>query len=150
MKGNGGVGMGQEGGGFVLALRDACTQAYKCQKTKAVIKGRCSDSLLITGKDFSDGLLSAPVFHLLIRFPGLLVHSKREGRGCLGDDGARIMLRRCLEKHERGRGFCCPKAFPGGRSWGSQKDYAQPCSIIFWHGKRTSVLSSLTKPGCAE
>lgn len=48
-----------------------------------MIKGRCSDSLLTTGKDLSDGLVSAPIFHLLIRFPGLLVHSKREGRGCL-------------------------------------------------------------------
>ena len=48
-----------------------------------MIKSRHSNSLLITGKDLSGSLISAPIFHLLIMFPGLLVHSKREGRGCL-------------------------------------------------------------------
>lgn len=48
-----------------------------------MIKGQYSNSLLITGKDLSDGLVSAPIFYLLIRFPGLPVHSKRKGRGNL-------------------------------------------------------------------
>lgn len=72
------------GGGWVCFGReDGCTQAYKCWETKAVIKGWNSNYLLITGKDLSDGLVSAPVFHLLVSFPGLLVHSKRKGRGNL-------------------------------------------------------------------
>lgn len=87
---------GRRGDGFVLALGNACTQAYKCWETKTVIKGRCSDSLLITGKDLSDGLVSAPILHLLIRSPGLLVHSKREVRGCLRGEGAGITLWSCL------------------------------------------------------
>lgn len=58
-----------------------------------MIKGRCSDSLLIIGKDLSDGLVSAPIFHLLIRFPGLLVYSKM---GCLRGEKAGITLRCCL------------------------------------------------------
>lgn len=85
MKGSecrGGAGAG--GGWVCFGAGDGSTQAYKCWETKAVIKGRCSNSLLITGKDLSDGLVSAPIFHLLIRFPGLLVHSEREGRGNLG------------------------------------------------------------------
>lgn len=94
-----GWGWGRNGGGgdgFVLAPRDACTQAYKWWETKTVIKGRCSDSLRVTAEDLSDGLVSAAIFHLFIRFPGPLVHSKREGRGCLGSNGAGTTPQCCL------------------------------------------------------
>lgn len=76
-------GDGAGGGWICFGDEDGCTQACKCWETKAVVKGWYSNSLLITGKDLSDGLVSAPIFHLLIRFPGLLVHSKRKGRGNL-------------------------------------------------------------------
>lgn len=84
---------------------DGCTQAYKCWETKAVIKGRYSNSLLNTGKDLSDGLVSAPIFHLLIRFPGLLSHSKREGRGNL-----RVVKQELYSINMHGsEGFAAPK-----------------------------------------
>lgn len=61
-----------------------------------MIKGRCSNSLLITAEDLSDGLVSSSIFHLLIRFPGPFGHPKREGKGCLRGDEARVTLRCCL------------------------------------------------------